>query len=776
MKLKNVVLRDYQNRILEELRYVPSIGLFMKTGCVDKDTEYFNGKEWKKICDYTNEDYVLQFDKNTNKAVLAKPLEYVKQKENILYHIKTKYGIDQCLSKEHNMLFYNKHNGKPFDIKCADFIEKHKELKLGFYHKFLTTFDYSGKGIELNDNEIKLMLAVICDGSFISKTTNRCEIHLKKKRKINELEQILLFCNIKYARYINSNTGYTTFRFYAPRREKEFTSYWYNCSKHQIKIIADNICKWDGSYSKGRQSFSNTNKNTIDFIQFVFACVGKRASISVDNRVNGIHKNICYRLNISNRNKVSIINSNIENKNEIKPYKTLDGYKYCFRTKTGYLILRRNGNIFITGNSGKTLTSLARVEQNKTKNLLVICPQKILSQWWEVLENNTDYIPCKYAISKSAKDKNKIINDYIIDNCNNNCCVVINFDIVDKITCIDVWLNDDWTIIIDESHKIKNIGSTRNPVKTTKRCLDLGTKTKYKIIMTATPTEKEFGGYIDLYSQLKFLGYIDYSISYFRNQFCIIDMMQLPGMPFPVRKIIGYKKLEIDKYLMPVLNSTCRFYSPKYGDYEPQMINVKIPKAKNYNKLLIQRAYKEITFDNVSAMRVGKKSLISGRITGTNEYGDRFNYDDNNEKSSWLEEFLLNTNEIVSVLYCYNVEKELIIDVCEKIGKKYIVINGNTIDKHKEIKKDFDVVIGQYTAFSESLDGLQNKCHLMIFYSMPDSSLMYKQSLGRIDRIGQTKVPTYYHLIMEKTIDEKIYEMLMNKIEFSEKDLNNLTI
>ena len=59
---------------------------------------------------------------------------------------------------------------------------------------------------------------------------------------------------------------------------------------------------------------------------------------------------------------------------------------------------------------------------------------------------------------------------------------------------------------------------------------------------------------------------------------------------------------------------------------------------------------------------------------------------------------------------------------------------------------------------------------------MPDSSLLYKQSLGRIDRIGQTKVPTYYHLIMEGTIDETIYDMLKNKVEFSEKELNEISI
>lgn len=430
--------------------------------------------------------------------------------------------------------------------------------------------------------------------------------------------------------------------------------------------------------------------------------------------------------------------------------------------------------LFMGTGSGKTLTGLARAEQNKTKNLLVICPQKIISQWWEVLEKNTTYKPLKYKLNLAATKKDSIIEEYIKNN--DECCVVVNFDIICKIKSLDKVINDSWTIIVDESHKIKNVGSTRNPVKITKRCLELGELTKYKIIMTATPTEKNLGGYIDYYSQLKFLGYIDYNIQYFRNLFCILNYVQYPGMPFPVREIIGYRKLELDKYLMPIIKNTCRYYVAKYGDYEPQYIDIKIPKAKNYNKLLINRTYENITFDNVSAFRVGKKSITSGRVMGTDEYGSKFVYEDNTEKESWLEEFLKNTDEVVSILYCYNVEKDLLVELCEKIGKKYVVINGNTVDKPNELKKDFDVVIGQYGAFSEGLDGLQYKCHIIVYYSMPDSSLLYRQSLGRIDRIGQTKVPTYYHLIMEKTIDEKIYEMLKNKIEFSEKDLNELKI
>lgn len=432
--------------------------------------------------------------------------------------------------------------------------------------------------------------------------------------------------------------------------------------------------------------------------------------------------------------------------------------------------------LFMGTGTGKTLTSLARFEQNPTKNLLVICPQKIITQWWEVLEKHTDLKPLKYKLNMSAKNKNNLFNDYLNIHDITPNCVVINFDILDKITCLDKYINDDWTIIIDESHKIKNMGSYRHPVKTTKRCLELGEHTPYKIILTATPTEKENGGYIDLYSQLKFLGYIDYNETFFKNNFCIMDKFQVVGMPFPIKKVVGYRMDRINEQLKPILNATCRYYVPKYGDYEPQKIKINVPRASNYSKLLRERCYGDIVFDNVSAMRIGKKSLIGGIITGTNEFGDRFNYDDNSEKADWLEEFLSNTDEVVSVLYCYNVEKEKILKVCKKLKKKYIVINGEVNDKPAELKKDFDVVIGQYQAFSESLDGLQYKCHLMVFYSMPDSSLMYKQSLGRIDRIGQKEVPIYYHLIMNSTIDETIYTMLINKIEFSEKELNALSV
>ena len=431
--------------------------------------------------------------------------------------------------------------------------------------------------------------------------------------------------------------------------------------------------------------------------------------------------------------------------------------------------------LFMKTGSGKTITSLARFLQNPTPHLLVICPQKIVPQWIEVIESVTNLKPCKYNLNWSSKKKDDYISNHLLDDYNPHKCVVVNFDIVYKMN-FDWAINEDWTIIVDESHKIKNMGTSRSPVKVTQKVLELGELTPYKIILTATPTEKDYGGYIDYYAQLRFLGYLDMSYQLFKNRYCIEEKLQVPGMPFPIKKIIGYRLNFIESEIKPMIQACCRYYAPKYGDYEPQMIKQVIPRCNNYASTLKNRTYNEITFDNVSAFRIGKKTLISGVVSGTDEYGKRYTYEDNTQKKDWLEEFLSNTDDIVSVLYNYNVERDIIIDVCKKLKKKYIVIDGSVKDKPAELKKEFDVVIGQYEAFGESLDGLQYKCHLMVFYSMPDSSRAYRQSLGRIDRIGQTEMPVYYHLVMEKTIDDAIYEMVLNKVEFSEKDLNEITI
>ncbi len=338
------------------------------TGCVDKDTEYFNGTEWKKISEYEKGEKVLQFNTDTNEASLTLPEAYIKEPCDTMYHFETKYGINQTLSPDHRVVYYSKKRPDNAQIITAEEL-KEKQNSGKFHGRFKTDFIYSGTGIDLTDIEIKIMLAVIADGTFNKNNPNsrRVTLNLKKERKIEQIRNLLKEALIEYNE-TNMENGYVRFMFYAPKREKEFESYWYNCSKEQLKLICENVLQWDGSVDRsGRKVFSSNIKANADFVQFAFSACGYRASIIETERCGKTYKTNDkyytrqskeYRVSISNRTMVGMewVNDGRNSNVTIQEVATEDGFKYCFRVPTSALVLRRKGRIFITGNCGKTFT------------------------------------------------------------------------------------------------------------------------------------------------------------------------------------------------------------------------------------------------------------------------------------------------------------------------------------------------------------------------------------------------------------------------------------
>lgn len=333
-------------------------------GCVDCDTEYFNGQEWKRIADYTQGEQVLQYNVDGS-ANLVEPSRYIKVEADQLFHFATKYGTDQVLSLGHRVVYKTSKGNlkiKPFEEVMKD----HNNCKSGFTGKFYTTFNYEGEGIDLTDEEIRVQVAVIADGHF-NKDTNWCKMRLKKQRKVERMKQLLDEANIEYTIKFEDKTGFHTISFYAPIREKEFDTYWYNCNRHQFEIVCEEVLYWDGSKAEltkaNRNRFTSSSKKTIDFVQFAFATLGKRCSILTDNRkgepITGNedykHKSIYYNINITDRNMVGIGGfHDDQEKTPITLYEEHDGYQYCFKVPSSMLVLRRNGKIFITGNTGKS--------------------------------------------------------------------------------------------------------------------------------------------------------------------------------------------------------------------------------------------------------------------------------------------------------------------------------------------------------------------------------------------------------------------------------------
>ena len=370
-------------------------------GCVDKDTEFFTGNEWKKISEYKHGDMVMQYNNGTGE--LVKPEIYIKNKSEYLWHFKTKYGLDQCLSDNHNVLYETTNKVQKKDK--FENIRKKQQEDGNFRGKFLTTFNYSGNGIELSDNEIRLMVATIADGNFCStakedhKSYKRVRFHLKKDRKQTRLIKLINDMNLEYKISKSCVEGYEDIYVVVPRREKIFTKHWYQCDSKQLEVIYNELEYWDGSKGAGNRkyTFSTCEKETADFVQFVQSSQGYRSTIRTENRVgkeyktNGkiyTRKSIEYDIMHTDRNRCGFsTNADAGDNTEILPYKTLDGYEYCFTVPSGNLILRRNDKVFITGNCGKSFTT----------NLLI----KIL-----------DMLNVSYALMSPTAKAAKVIKSY----------------------------------------------------------------------------------------------------------------------------------------------------------------------------------------------------------------------------------------------------------------------------------------------------------------------------------------------------------------------------
>lgn len=336
-------------------------------GCVDCDTEYFNGTEWKKISDYSSEDKVLVYGED-GVARLETPERYIKLPCDKLWLTQTKYGVDMCTCEEHNV-YYITSKGNLYHQPFAKVKEMHEASIGGFSGKFITSFGIDRPGINLSDAQIKVMLAVIADGSFMKdRNNNYCRFHIKKEQKKSELRSIFQEAGITWKEHESAAAGYTDFYMHAPRREKQFTpEYWYNCSQHQLEIICQNVLKWDGSTDGIRHRFSANNKTNAEFVQYAFSACGYRATLTEQDRSGQQYytggktytrKSIEYNVSITKRNLISMggFHKGNSSKAQIVPYETKDGYKYCFTVSSHMWVMRRNGKIIVTGNCGKSST------------------------------------------------------------------------------------------------------------------------------------------------------------------------------------------------------------------------------------------------------------------------------------------------------------------------------------------------------------------------------------------------------------------------------------
>lgn len=425
----------------------------------------------------------------------------------------------------------------------------------------------------------------------------------------------------------------------------------------------------------------------------------------------------------------------------------------------------KNFGLFWDMGLGKTITSIEiwKKYYGEVHKLFVLCPVMIVNDWVRAFEDQTGFkaIPYKQAVKEASKLQLEL---EVYLEYKDIKCVVLNYDMVWRISEYE-WLNEDYMIICDESHRIKNPSS-----KIGKYMKFLKYKTKYKLCLTGTP---QSGGYIDFYNQLWFLDIIDMTFSSFKDRYCIYDNKMFNGVK--IKQLVGYKNIEeFEKLYL----SQCEFLKvERVYDDVVKYNYVDVETTKEYQRVLKDRVIYYDSFgdvvtdrdeiekyledgssdiilcakalDNPGAYRAGLRQLLN-----------------NKNKLSWLQNFLENYDKRVVIFYNFNVEVDSISELCEKLYRPYSVVNGagRNFDNFKN--NENGVCICNYKSGSTGINDLVIS-NMFIAYSPSDNYIEWEQSKKRIDREGQLNTPIYYFL--RSGIEDRIYYALSQGKNFDDK-------
>ncbi len=438
-------------------------------GCVDADTEYLSPTGWKRIADYAGGP-VAQYWPETGAVDFVESAKYVKLPCDTMFEVKTKYGIDQLLSPEHRMLITDRSGAKRETVQAWELHARQEQwVDTGKNKKSLTKIGYGkasipvvylppgGPGVPLSDEALRVQIAVIADGNFPN-NTNRCVVRLKKDRKKTRLRAILSAANINYTE--NNNTaaeGFSVFSFQAPVRTKEFGDQFWAATPAQLAVVRDEVLHWDGSIRTGKPTteFISNAKTSADFVQYAFNAGGFVARITVDPR--GPTYSVVIR---NNGRPLQLAGSGAAGRlRSIQITLSTDGFKYCFMVPSSYLILRRNGCVFASGNTGKSLSTLWAYDYLRSKSLagkaLIVSPLSTLERTWaDELFRHFPHLT--YAVLHGSRQKRLKLLEQDVD------IYIINHDGVEIVAEAMKHRLDITHVIVDEIAQVaRNAGTDR---------------------------------------------------------------------------------------------------------------------------------------------------------------------------------------------------------------------------------------------------------------------------------------------------------------------------
>lgn len=424
------------------------------------------------------------------------------------------------------------------------------------------------------------------------------------------------------------------------------------------------------------------------------------------------------------------------------------------RLALAYLQLFDNFALFMEPGTGKTLVCLHRILElfkgGNAANCLVVGPKSALGAW-------------RRDIEKFYPEDAKRLSEGI---------TLVNYERVWRKTHASEYTKPWDILILDEAHAIKNRTS-----KQAEYLLRLSLKAKYRYILTGTPISN--GKLEDIYSQLTFLdpyenrGRVYSNVfkhlgrgSYydFTDRYCYLNQY---WKPYAYKHVAELQAI-IGEHSYTVKKADCLELPPQMEE----IIDVELPKqAKDlYKRLATSSALVEydILAENPLTRLLRLRQLASGYI-----YTPDGKKAVNGEKKAVLKEVIERypETEKLAIFAEFKASIADIKSVLDSLKISYVVLDGE--QKNKDIWRHFQTdpqiraIVCQYKSANAGIDLYASST--MIYYEPTIKSDIFRQSMDRIHRNGQTKPCSYVHLLTKGTVEVNIYQALKRYEDFNEK-------
>lgn len=379
---------------------------------------------------------------------------------------------------------------------------------------------------------------------------------------------------------------------------------------------------------------------------------------------------------------------------------------------------------------GKTFTGAEKLMSDRRwKRALVVCQKSKVADW-------VDHFEAHYDIPVVDLTKQDVCRDA-------EAVMVVNYDLI--------WRRpqlmglDDLALMFDESSLLQNATSKR-----TKAAMKLAGKADTLVLLSGTPVD---GKYERLWTQLRMLGWcIDEKL--FWRQYVESETTMREG--FPITKVTGYKNEE--RLVRKMKELGCDFL--KTDDVidlpDQRFIHIDVPMSKYYREFaktnVITAFGRDFVGDTVFGDLTAKRQLAAAYSRAKLEaFGD----------------LLDGTSKRLVVFYNFDVELEGLTEELAKRGRPYGVLNGKKHDLSPFLDTDDGVALIQYQSGAMGVNLQQ--ADTCVYFSPPLASSLFEQSKKRIHRVGQDKPCTYYELVSKGTVEEKIYDTLAMRRDYTEK-------